>query len=213
MYKRQSGLSEKTINTDLAIKATDLLAKEGITAAVTRIGDYRATLGFRTSFAAAAKPEALVSIHHNADPDGPMDRPGTETYYQIASAGSKRLAGLIYEETIRALSPLGAKWVGDTDAGAKWRPGRNGADYYGILRQARQANLTAVLAEMAFVSNPSEEALLAKEQTRRLEAGALAKAVTRYLRTKDPGSGYTTPYPRKEPAGPGGGRSGCTDPG
>ncbi|HEX2258374.1 MAG TPA: N-acetylmuramoyl-L-alanine amidase [Actinomycetota bacterium] len=207
-----SGLTEKSVNLDVASKAAELLAAQGVPVVLTRTGDYRATLGFRVALAGAVRPDLLVSIHHNADPDGRMERPGSETYYQFRSQDSKRLAGLMFEEAIRALSTLPADWVGDTDAGAKWRLNSRGEDYYGLLRRARDAGVTSILAELAFVSNPSEEALLAREDTRRLEADAVARAVIRYLRSKDPGSGFTTPYPRTEPAGPGGGRGGCVDP-
>jgi N-acetylmuramoyl-L-alanine amidase len=207
-----NGLTEKAVNLDVASKAAALLTAQGVPVLLTRTGDYRATLGFRVALAAAVKPDLLISIHHNSDPDGRMDRPGSETYYQHRSGDSKRLAGLMFEETIRALSSLPAAWVGDTDAGAKWRLNSRGEDYYGLLRRAREAGVTSILAEMAFVTNPSEEALLAREETRRLEADAVARAVIRYLRSKDPGSGFTTPYPRTEAAGPGGGRGGCIDP-
>lgn len=207
-----SGLTEKSVNLDVASKAAELLTAQGVPVILTRTGDYRATLGFRVALAGAVRPDLLVSIHHNADPDGRMDRPGSETYYQFRSQDSKRLAGLMFEEAIRALSLLPADWVGDTDAGAKWRLNSRGEDYYGLLRRAREAGVTSILAELAFVSNPSEEALLSRDETRRLEADAVARAVIRYLRSKDPGSGFTTPYPRTEPAGPGGGRGGCVDP-
>lgn len=207
-----SKLAEKTINLEIVARASDILAARGISTVLTRTGDYRATLGFRTRLAAAARPEIFISVHHNAEPDGKMEKPGSETFYQIGSTDSKRLAGIMYEEAIRALSPLKADWVGDRDAGAKWRPNGKGGDYYGILRQAREAGITAILAELAFISNPTEEALLARPETLSREAEAVAEAATRYLRSKDPGSGFSTPYPREEPAGPGGGRSGCTDP-
>jgi hypothetical protein len=45
-----------------------------------------------------------------------------------------------------------------------------------------------------------------------VEGQAVARGIVRYLTTKDPGSGFVTPYDRTEPAGPGGGSSGCTDP-
>lgn len=207
-----AGLAEKSVNLAVASRAAELLHSRGIAALLTRTDDYRATIGFRVELAAAARPALLLSIHHNAEPDGPRDGPGTETFYQIGSPDSRRLAGLMYEEAIRFLSPLQADWVADRDAGAKWRPNSSGGDYYGILRRAREAGIPAILAELAFISNPSEETLLAKEQTSNLEAEAVAQAVTRYLRTGDPGSGFTTPYPRDAPAGPGGGRTGCVDP-
>lgn len=207
-----TGLLEKEVNLAVAAGAARMLSIRGIPAAVTRSGDYRATLGFRVALAKAAGPKVLVSIHHNTDPDGPVSRPGTETYYQFRSSSSKRLAGLIYEDVVRGLSPLGAAWVADTDAGAKWRLNGRGQDYYGLLRAARESGVVSVLAELAFISNPSEEALLRRQEVRNLEAGAVAQGIARYLRSSDPGSGFTTPYPRSAPAGPGGGTLGCVDP-
>lgn len=206
------GLAEKGINLDVARRTSERLRAQGIDAVLTRGGDYRATLAFRVSLAASVHPAVFVSIHHNADPDGPRDRPGTETYYQFRSASSRRLSGLLYEEISATLAGFPAQWVGDTDAGAKWRLNDGGGDYYGILRRAGGANIVASLAEMAFVSNPSEEALLRRDDVRQAEADATARAIIRFLGTDDPGSGFTVPYPRTAPAGPGGGRTGCVDP-
>ena len=72
--------------------------------------------------------------------------------------------------------------------------------------------MPAVLSEAAFISNPAEEALLADPAFQRVEAKALTDAIVRFATTDDPGSGFVTPYPRTEPAGPGGGRDGCEDP-
>lgn len=206
------GLPEKEVNLDVASRAAALLNARNVPAILTRTSDYRASLPFRVSLADSSAAALLVSIHHNADPDGPLPKPGTETYYQFRSPGSKRLAGLIYEETVGELAKLGVGWVGDTDAGAKWRLNNSGGDYYGILRRSGDAGLTSVLAELAFVSNPAEEQVLRREDVRQMEAAAIARAVERYLGSKDPGSGFTTPYPRTAPAGPGGGTKGCVDP-
>ena len=155
-------------------------------------------------------PQVFISIHHNAEPDGPSDVPGNESYYQIASPDSKRLAGLVWEEITSAFTPYNVAWEADTDHGAKYRPSASGGDYYGILRRAE--GVTTVLSEAAFITNPPEEQLLADAQFRHVEAEAITKAITRFLATPDPGSGYVTPYPRTEPAGGGGGPEGCTDP-
>lgn len=207
-----TGLQEKELNLDVASRAAALLNSKGIPAMLTRTSDYRASLQFRVEVADASAAELMVSIHHNADPDGPLDRPGTETYYQYRSAGSKRLAGLVYEEVAAELAKLGVTWVGDTDAGAKWRLNSSGGDYYGILRRSGEAGVTTTLAELAFVSNPVEEEVLRREEVRQMEASALVRAIERYLGSRDPGSGFTTPYPRTAPAGPGGGTRGCVDP-
>ncbi|CAN5841117.1 hypothetical protein BH23ACT12_BH23ACT12_15590 [soil metagenome] len=207
-----TGLLEKEVNLDVATRAAAILNSKGVPAMLTRTSDYRASLQFRVDVADNSAAELMVSIHHNADPDGPLDRPGTETYYQYRSAGSKRLAGLVYEEVAAELAKLEVAWVGDTDAGAKWRLNSSGGDYYGILRRSGEAGVTATLAELAFVSNPVEEEMLRREDVRQLEAAALVRAIERYLGSRDPGSGFTTPYPRTAPAGPGGGTRGCVDP-
>ncbi len=206
------GLTEKEVNLEVAGRAADALRAQGIEAVLARSGDYRATLAFRVSLAASVRPDAFVSIHHNAEPDGPRDGPGTEIFYQYRSPASKRLSGLLYEEMVAALGAFPASWVADRDAGAKWRLNSEGGDYYGILRRAGEKNLTASLAELAFISNASEEALLRAREVRQAEADALARGIIRFLRTEDPGSGFTVPYPRTQPAGPGGGRKGCVDP-
>jgi hypothetical protein len=69
-----------------------------------------------------------------------------------------------------------------------------------------------VLAELAFLSNPPEEALLVTDEFRDAEAAAVADAVIRFLVTTDAGSGFVEPYDRVEPAGSGGGSTGCEDP-
>jgi N-acetylmuramoyl-L-alanine amidase len=213
------GLTEKELNLAVARMTVEALAAEGITAALARTGDYRQTLGSRVAVATAMHPKAFVSIHHNAAPDEQRASPGTETYYQTGKdvpadrkAASKRLAGLIYEEVFKALSAYQAAWVADRDAGAKYRLGDSGNDYYGVLRISAIGGVVGSLAELAFITNPSEESLLQRDDVRRVEAAAVARGIVRFLRTNDPGSGFTEPYPRTEPAGGGGGTEGCVDP-
>ena len=204
------GFSEKELNLAVAGYAKQALARAGLTSVLTRTGDYRMTLGARARVALALQPKAFVSIHHNAEPDGPRPGPGTETYRQLSSGDSKRLSGLVYEEVVKALSAYSVAWVADTDAGAKYRRSSRGDDYYGILRRTK--GVPAVLAELAFISNGPEEALLRRPDVQQAEGEAVARGILRYLTTQDPGSGFVEPYPRDSPAGPGGDASGCVDP-
>jgi N-acetylmuramoyl-L-alanine amidase len=207
-----NGLTEKDLNLNVVRNAKGALEAVGVPVALTRTGDYRVTLGVRAEIVTKLRPLAFVSVHHNSSPDGPRPQgPGTETYFQVQSPESKRLAGLVYEEVVRALSQYtGVAWVADTDAGAKYRLNSRGGDYYGILRMT--AGVPSALAELAFVTNPPEADLLARPEVQAVEGRAVARGIVRYLTTKDPGSGFVTPYDRTEPAGPGGGSSGCTDP-
>ncbi len=205
------GLAEAGVNLEISRRAQAVLEAEGISVMLTRTADYDVGLTPRALMATALTPQAFVSIHNNADPDGPRPTPGTETYYQMASADSRRLAGLVQEEVVRALSGYRVAWVGDTDAGAKIRPGANG-DYYAVLRQPGE--VTSVLAELAFMSNPPEADLISRPEVQAVAGAAVARAVLRYLRTDDPGSGFTEAYPRgpNAPGPPGPPAPACVDP-
>lgn len=205
-----AGTQEKAVNLGVAEAAKAELERLGATVVLTRTSDYRITLASRAAIATALHPLLFVSIHHNAEPDGPRDGPGSETYFQIGRDESRRAAGLVYEEVVRALDAYDVPWVADSDAGAKYRPAGDGGDYYGILR--RSAPVPAVLSEAAFLTNAPEEALLRDPAVQAAEGQAIARAVVRFATTTDPGSGFVEPYPRTAPAGPGGGADGCVDP-
>jgi N-acetylmuramoyl-L-alanine amidase len=205
-----AGTPEKAVNLAIAQETKRQLEALGATVVLTRAADYRVTLVARGAIVTSLQPQIFVSIHHNAEPDESRPTPGAETYFQIASPESKRAAGLVWEELVEAFGAYDIEWAADLDAGAKYRPSRDGTDYYGILR--RSAGVPAVLSEAAFISNPAEEQLLADPAFQRVEAKALTEAIVRFVTTDDPGSGYVTPYPRTQPAGPGGGSDGCTNP-
>lgn len=202
------GQREAAVNLDVSERLRAALERQGVPAVLTRTADYDVSLQVRAEIARNLRPRAFLSIHHNAEPDGPSPRPGTETYYQLDSPDSKRLSGLIYEEVFKALSRYDVAWVSDTDAGAKYRRGQQG-DYYAVLRLPRP--VTSVLVESAFISNAPESALLGRPEVRQVEADAVAAAVVRYLNTDDPGSGFVEPYPRQTPPGGGPGPP-CRDP-
>lgn len=207
-----NGLVEKDLNLEVARRAEEALEAQGATVVLTRTADYRLTLQARAAITLALQPPVFISVHHNGGHDGPMDKPGTEMYYQRVSPDSKRLAGILYEEIFDAFDDYeGISWHGNVDAGAKYRANAQGSDYYGILR--RTIGVTGVLSEALFLSaHPSEAELLARPEVQQAEADAIARAVRRFMLSDDPGSGFTEPIPRESPAGPGGGGTGCEDP-
>ena len=209
-----SGLAEAPVNLAVSRHTKAALEAEGVSTLMTRTGDYEVHLATRSEIARNTNPKAFVSIHHNAEPDGPWPGPGAETYYQMASPDSKRLAGLIYEEVVRAFAQYEVAWVADRDAGAKYRPSRTpGNDYYAMLRQP--GRVVSVLVEGAFISNPPEAELLARPEVQKVEGEAIARGILRYLNTDDPGSGFVEPYPRIDPPstpGPPGPSRRCRDP-
>lgn len=205
------GLKEKDLNLAVASYLRADLERAGLHPLLTRVGDYPMTIEARARLVRQLRPRAFVSIHHNAEPDVASNVPGTEAYFQLSSPASKRLSGLIWEEVTRALGRYPSSWVARTDAGVKPRLGDHGDDYYGILRETH--GTPASLAELAYISDPSEEALLARPDVQEAEAAAVARGVVRFLESPDPGSGYVHPIVRTEPAGTGGMRSpACVDP-
>jgi N-acetylmuramoyl-L-alanine amidase len=206
----ESGLREADVNLAVAQRAADRLTAAGATVVLTRTSDLRVTLATRALLATRLGARVLVSVHHNADPDGPSDRPGTEVWHQVDDPVSRRLAGLVQEEVVATFTAYeDVAWHADRDAGAKARRRSGGDDYYGVLRDA---GVPAVISEALFISNPPEAALLARPEVQQAEADALARAISRFLTTDDPGSGFVDAYPRAEAAGPGGGSTGCVDP-
>lgn len=203
-------LREADLNLAVAKAAFDVLTTDGVSVILTRNSDTRLTLASRAAIARSVGARAFVSIHHNAAPDGPSDKPGTEVWYQVSDPESRRLSGIVYEEVLSALSEYDIDWVADSDAGAKVRLNSRGTDYYGILRES--SGTPTALAELAFLSNPSEERLLSTEAVQRVEGQAVASAIERYLVTADGGSGFVEAYDRITPAGSGGGTRGCVDP-
>lgn len=205
------GLKEKDLNLAVASYLRADLERAGVRPLLTRTADYPMTIEARARIVRQLHPRAFVSIHHNAEPEVASKVPGTEAYYQLSSPASKRLSGLIWDEVTRALARYPTSWVARRDAGVKLRVGDHGDDYYGILRETH--GTPASLAELAYISDPSEETLLARSDVQEAEAAAVARGIVRFLETPDPGSGYVDAIVRTEPAGTGGMRSpACVDP-
>lgn len=69
----------------------------------------------------------------------------------------------------------------------------------------------AVLAEMSYIGNADEAALLADPDSLDAEAQAIAAGIQRWLEGTDPGSGFVEPSYRLTSPGDGGSSVGCVD--
>jgi N-acetylmuramoyl-L-alanine amidase len=192
--KGPTGLPEKTPNLDIARRVAEELSVARVF--LTR-GEGHAGLKYRSALANRLRADAFVSLHNNALPDRVNSKtPGTETYHQQRSPGSKRLSGLIYEELEKSLRRFKILWGRDPFAGAKYRIGSGGHDYYSVLRRTL---VPAVIVEGMFVSHAPEEALLRRADVKEIYAEAVARGIQRYFDTKDVGSGYQDPYAKPTP--------------
>ena len=105
--------------------------------------------------------DLFVSIHCNAADS--REAKGTETYCYSRGGKGERLARYIQSQIVNSL--------GTVDRGVKT------ANFYVL----KNTNCPAVLVEIAFISNPDDEALLANAGKRDEFARGVARGVTDYL--------------------------------
>ena len=167
-----SGSTEKSVCLAVSKKVKASLAKNyGIKAVMTRENDRdvhspdatasqelqaRVNVQLRNPSAAA-----FVSIHCNAFTN--PSTYGTETYYFGSSGDGARLAGNIQREMLN----LG----GLADRGVKT------ANFYVL----KHTTVPSSLVELAFITNPHEEAMLNDDYFQSRLADAIAKAISKFL--------------------------------
>jgi len=210
-----SGLTEAEVNLDVSARIVEMLetshdidwatgavtAGTGVGSAGVAImtryptgpneGDYELGLTFRSVLANAVDATALVSVHHNTEPTIDLERPGSSAFVSANDDESPRLGGLIVEEVRRSLSAFEADWVGGDGDGLTARVDADGSDYYSILARSE---VTAVIVEGAYISNPSEEELIATEAFRQAYAEGVYRGLVRFVTTDD----YPMPAPDPE---------------
>ncbi|MDI6907683.1 MAG: N-acetylmuramoyl-L-alanine amidase [Thermoanaerobacterales bacterium] len=165
-----TGLKEKDVTLAIVLETARLLEQRGVNVVLTRDDDRFVDLYERAAIANAAAADLFVSVHCNSHTtSSPV---GTETYYcaqpdNAAAAGQAeeraRLAQLIHKHLLAELQ----------------RPDR-GVKTAGFA-VIRATDIPSVLAEAAFISNPEEESLLARDDFRRKAAGAVVDAILEFL--------------------------------
>jgi N-acetylmuramoyl-L-alanine amidase len=196
--------TEKDINLGIAIRLAQSL--KGARVYLTRNGNYTTGLRYRAILASRLHATALVSMHNNSGPVVRSAIPGTQAWHQSRSVQSAKLATLLYKNVFAAMSKYKATWVASKKIGTLVRLDKKGQDYYAILRQS---SVPAVIVESLFISNKSEERLLAQPHVRQAIADAAAKSLREYVAAG--GAKYVKPLPVKI-GKTGGLRKGCVDP-
>ncbi|HHW27607.1 MAG TPA: SH3 domain-containing protein [Firmicutes bacterium] len=173
-----TGLRERDVNWEIARQLTDLLRKQGAVVIMTRHGLYDATpapegwvpgldeysgsLARRAAWSKNA--DLFISIHNDSAVD--RNARGTTTYVcdrTLNAKESRRLAGLIQNYLCPVLGTLN-RGVRDSD-----------------LFVVREAQCPAVLVEVMYISNYTEEAYLRSPNTWELAATGLYRAIERYF--------------------------------
>jgi len=160
-----SGLKEKDLNLEIALKLWRILWRKNISATLTRITDLEKSLHQRCEMANRLKADFFLSIHCNSAPNAQAE--GVEIFYFPTSAKGKMWAELI----LSFLEELGRKIRGAKPA-----------NFY-VLRHTQ---MPACLVECGFISNPKEAEWL-KNSTERIAkvlAEAIEKGITQGL-TRD----------------------------
>ena len=198
-----SGLLEKDVALQIARKLRVTLANSlGLQVFLTRDKDDDISLDERTAIANNYKADLFVSIHANASRARAAN--GSEVYflsYQASDEESRRVA----QSEGLAAAPAGPAGTGADLALILWDMAQaehleessllatrlqeelaavTGSQGRGVkqapFRVLVGAAMPAVLVEVAFISNPEEEKLLAQDAFLAKVAGALARGVGRY---------------------------------
>ncbi len=162
-----SGLTEREVVTSISRMLGEILLEEGFSVIYTREADTALALHER-SWAANQSGGVFVSIHANAHPDSAVM--GTETFYPGEKGGASRellgasrtLANHVQENLVDLLKRK--------DRGVKQAN-------FAVLRNSQ---LPAILVEVAFLSNPQEERMLADPSFQKLAAQAVARGIIGY---------------------------------
>jgi N-acetylmuramoyl-L-alanine amidase len=204
-----NGLTERDLNLDLARSLATEVTRRGFTVALTRSGDHQVPLVVRAELADRLEADALISIHHNGPSARPSQRPGTEVYVQDGVDASRRLGGLIHQHVMAALSRFDVAWTAAADAGVLVVRKDSGEESYGMIRYPATP---AVLAELAYLTNPPEAELLATAEYRLAVTAAMADAVEAFFGSDDQGAGFVDQPRTFTPSGATGGVGGCEEP-
>ncbi len=165
-----SGLQEKSVNLAVSLRVKAVLEKAGAKVIMTRQDDRDVfgpnssavdELKARATIANVKKADIFVSIHSNAAQN--RDADGTTTYYYQKTRYDSMLARNLQAGMVQA-------------AGLKDK-GSLPANFYVIKR----AIMPAALVELAFLSNPAEEKLLANPQFQQKMAEGIVQGMQRFF--------------------------------
>jgi len=157
-----SGLVEKEINLDMALRLERALKASGAQVFLTRRDDTFVSLDERARRANEQGADVFVSLHVNRFPSPECF--GAQTFYLPESLEGRRLALLIQEELRQVYPPNYRQAL----------PGN-----YRVLRGTA---MPAALVEIGFVTNATDRDLMQQDDYREAVAAAIARAIIRFVR-------------------------------
>lgn len=161
------GAKESDLTLKIAQYCKEELAKYDVNVVMTRTTDTRlseeAALDLKNRVEVAKKAGAsyFISIHINSAANSAAK--GAEVYYpntsgnKNLSSNGQNLAKAIQKQlTALGLYDRGIKIRNYTDGTTSSNPNSSDQDYYGVIRYAKQANITGLIVEHCFISNKEE---------------------------------------------------------
>lgn len=172
-YHKDSGIKEKDLTLDIALRLKEHLIRVGAVPLLTREIDemkgdnYQQDLALRARLVNESEATVLVSIHVNEFPDPGCW--GGQTFFAPQCPESKRLAHLVQEELIRL------------------QPGNERLPAAMSYFMLTAVSVPAVLVEAGFITSPADRERLLQENYREQLALGLLKALGRYALGYVPG--------------------------
>jgi N-acetylmuramoyl-L-alanine amidase len=167
-----SGLTEAQLTLAVAKRTRALLLRAGIRVVMTRTTTSHTSMGNIPRAQIANRAHAALFLRIHADGSTDPSARGTHTLYPALHAGwtddiyvrSKRAAGIVQRELVRSL--------GFPDRGLQERPDFTGFNW---------ANVPAILVEVGFMTNPTEDRLLATPAYQSRAAVGLCRGTLEFL--------------------------------
>jgi N-acetylmuramoyl-L-alanine amidase len=180
-----AGTEEKNVTLDIAVRIGDALNGSGHTVLLTRNSDVNLGLNDRAAVAADNNADAFLSVHLNGSTDPSVQ--GSETWVHSVSTDDSRLLAASVQQRL-----VGA--TGYSDRGVKSKG-------LGVLSLAYQnPNTACCLAEISFLTDPSDESRLQNATYKDSLAMALAQALLDYVNHSTSVT-PATPTPEGDPGG------------
>lgn len=161
------GAKESDLTLKIAQYCKEELSKYDVNVVMTRTTDTRLSeeaamdLKNRVEVAKKAGASYFISVHINSAANSAAK--GAEVYYpntsgnKNLSSNGQNLAKAIQKQlTALGLYDRGIKIRNYTDGTTSSNPNSSDQDYYGVIRYAKQANITGLIVEHCFINNKDE---------------------------------------------------------
>lgn len=163
-------LKEKDVNLKITLKVGELLKQKGISVIYTRSNDDFVTLEGRSIIANSINSSLFVAIHNNANESSSIS--GTETYFYAPTDNPDLFAQRSERQRLAAtIQTMLVNKIQRNNLGVK-------EANFSVLRNTI---MPSALVEVAFISNPTEEALLQNEAFINRAAEGIANGILAYL--------------------------------